>query len=86
MPFNLDARVEYRGAFCLIFPLTDKANTWLQVHIKKPLRYGRRGVFIKTVEVQDVVFAMMADGLDLPMLIPDEGEEENGEKKSDESK
>jgi hypothetical protein len=29
---------------------------------------------------------MMADGLDLPMLIPDEGEEENGEKKSDESK
>jgi hypothetical protein len=84
MPFDLDARVEYRGAFCLIFPLTDKANTWLQVHIKKPLRYGRRGVFIKTVEVQDVVFAMMADGLDLPMLIPDEGEE-NGEEKPDES-
>jgi hypothetical protein len=43
-------------------------------------------VYVRTVEVQDVVFAMMADGLELPMLIPDEGEEENGEEKPDESK
>lgn len=63
-----DARIEYRGEFCFIFPLTDKGTKWIKDHIEEPTEIGARGVLVSTAEVDGIIDAMIADDLWIPVI------------------